>query len=203
MIRKKAKKSEKMKAAPAKVVNKDITETIRASYQAELKTQSNEVQSLKKALKSLSAQLSKSISKRRILKKKKIVSLKKLGLNPKGQAKKQADQIKAEYQAAIDEVKSTQQGMEKNRQETRLVKEQVKKITAIIRSIQKMEKRWDKAIAAKFRAKPAKKKAATTAIKKKKTANASNKGRGRPNKAKEEGVELQPLETDAMLPVEL
>lgn len=188
----KAAKAVKTTQAPAKVINRDITETIRSSYQAELKVQTQTVQSLKKSLKTLASQLSKAISKRRVLKKKKIIALKKAGINPKGALKKQVEQAKTDYQSAMDEVKMLQQSLEQARQDMKMVKEQMKKLAAIIRSVVKMEKRWNKEIAAKFRAKTAKKK---TAKKKDAAATTASKSsrRGRPAKAKVMAeVEQQP-----------
>lgn len=162
---KKATQAVKSKSS-APVINKDITETIRVSYQAELRSQTQALQNLKKTLKTVTAQLAKATTKRRVLKKKKMTVAKKVGTNPRGADKKLNEQAKKDYQAVIDESAMLQKSAECARQDFKLVKEQVRKLSAIIRAIQKMEKAWDKAIAAKFRAKPKKR----TVAKKKKAA---------------------------------
>ncbi|GEM_PF-4897142 len=174
----------------AVAINKDITETIRSSYQIELKTQTQTIQSLKKSMKTMAAQLSKLIAKRRVLKKKRMALMK------KGDAK-QIAQAKDAYQAAMEEVRMQQQAMVHARQDLRLAKEQVKKIYAIIRSIQKMEKRWDKAIALKFRSKTPKKKVRVTKVKKEVADRVKvTRRRGRPAKAT--GVVVESVKSEVL-----
>ncbi|OGT36551.1 MAG: hypothetical protein A3F11_05095 [Gammaproteobacteria bacterium RIFCSPHIGHO2_12_FULL_37_14] len=133
------------------MVNRDITQTIRSSYETELQLQTKTLTSLKKQLKTLTTQLSKAMSTRRQLKKKRQVIMKKAGFNPAAAMKKQLMQAKAVYEKAMEEVKNTQKAIVSVRQELRLTKEQVKKLHALTRSVSKLEKRWGKAIASKFK----------------------------------------------------
>src|SRR3990167_8914278 len=88
---------------PSQLINRDITETIHASYQEEVKAQTQSMQFLKKTFKNLNTALAKAMSKRRILKKKKMQMAKKAGLAPKGMMKKQLSQAKADYAISMDE----------------------------------------------------------------------------------------------------
>ena len=146
-------RSDSMKKRKTKdvMVNRDITQTIRSSYETELQLQTKTLTSLKKQLKTLTTQLSKAMSTRRQLKKKRQVIMKKAGFNPAAAMKKQLMQAKAVYEKAMEEVKNTQKAIVSVRQELRLTKEQVKKLHALTRSVSKLEKRWGKAIASKFK----------------------------------------------------